>query len=116
MPYSELLSLTIAICTWGHLFKHKNITFHVDCQPIVFAVNKGDSQRKNLMALIRIVASLSIEYHFNYRITHIAGDKNVYADALSRPDLVSTFFFLPCPLHHSFHLSPSTPIFPNLEF
>ena len=115
MPYLELLSLTIAISTWGYLFKHKNITFHVDCEPIVYALNKGDSRRDNLMSLIRTIASLSVFYDFNYRLTHIAGVKNVFADALSRPDLVSTFFSLPCPPLHSFHPLPSIPIFPRFE-
>ena len=115
MPYKELLSIVIATATWGHLFTGHNMTFNVDCQPIVYALNKGDSRRANIMHLIRIFTSLAIKYNFNYRIIHIAGVLNIYADSLSRSQI--TTFHTQSQQHQShplsFHLLPTIPIIPH---
>ena len=115
MPYKEMLAIVIATQTWGHLFKHKNLTFCVDCEPVVFALKKGDSKRNNLMSLIRVFATLSIQFEFNFKIIHLAGTLNVFADALSRSQ-ISQFHTL-CQTHKpqalQFHPSPSTPLIPT---
>jgi hypothetical protein len=111
MPFKEMLAIVIATATWGHLFRNQNITFLCDCEPVVFALNWGDSKRKNLMALIRLFASLAIQHQFSYQISHIDGVKNVFADALSRSDL-ARFHSLPCP-HLYFRSSPCQPVIPS---
>jgi hypothetical protein len=84
MPYKELTAVVIAASTWGHLWTHKNITFKVDCEPVVFAMTKGDSKRPRMMDHLRTLAYLAISHEFNYRIEHIPGHLNVLADPLSR--------------------------------
>jgi hypothetical protein len=87
MPFKELLAMLIAVATWGDLLRGNNITLATDCEPIVSALNKGDSKRPGLMSLIRTFAQLAVEFSFNYTVVHISGVSNVFADPLSRSDL-----------------------------
>lgn len=118
MPFKELLAILIAVATWGELLRGHNVTFLTDCEPVVSALNKGDSRRPALMALIRRFSHLAIEFSFHYTVRHISGEKNVFADALSRSDLVRFHSLAPqwlLPLGISlpyFNPSPSPPVTP----
>jgi hypothetical protein len=90
MPYLECRALLLAVCTWAPALSNKNLLFHVDCEPIVKAVQKGDSREKELMQLIRTLSFIAAQHHFAYSLKHVAGVTNVAADLLSRLD-VQTF-------------------------
>lgn len=84
MPFKELHTLVRAAATWGAKWSGMNIVFHLDCQPMVFAVEKGGSRDPEIMQLLRTLSYLAASHNFNYRVTHIAGHKNVGPDHLSR--------------------------------
>jgi hypothetical protein len=89
MPWKELHTLVRAASTWGNRWTGKNIVFQLDCQPMVFAVDKGGSRDPEIMSLIRTLSYLAAKHHFNYKVEHIPGRKNVGPDLLSRGDVKS---------------------------
>ena len=84
MPWKELYAIVAAAATWGHLWERKKVIFVTDCMPIVQALTKGASRTRRIMQLIRSLHFYAAQHHFLYRAEHIAGDKNVVADELSR--------------------------------
>lgn len=84
VPWMELRALSIAAATWGHNWCGKQILFHTDCEPIVAAVNQMSSRSTLVMDLIRTMAGVAAHHSFDYRLIHIAGHANTYADMLSR--------------------------------
>jgi hypothetical protein len=101
MPWKELHTLVRAAAIWGAQWKETNIVFHLDCEPMVFAVMKGGSKHPDIMSLLRTLSFLAAQYNFQYRVEHVPGHKNVGPDHLSR-GRVSVFQELfplsdPCP-------------------
>jgi hypothetical protein len=84
MPWKECKALVLAAATWGHHWAQRNIILHIDCAPVVNALNKGDSGEPGIMALIRSLSFIAATHNFQYKITHIPGITNVAADLLSR--------------------------------
>src|SRR6185437_717602 len=84
MPFKELYALARAAVTWGSAWRGHKILFHCDCKPIVEAWRKGDSRKKEISQLIRILLFIAATHDFKMNIVHIAGVDNVYADMLSR--------------------------------
>ena len=84
MPWKELYAIVAAAATWGHLWERRKVIFVTDCMPIVQALAKGASRTRGIMQLIRLLHFYAARHHFVYRAEHIAGDKNVIADELSR--------------------------------
>lgn len=87
MPYKEMLAVVIAASTWAHMWREKQIYIHTDCEDVMFALNKGDSKNPPLMHLIRVLTYIAIEYHFDYKLIHIAGATNIAPDLLSRSEI-----------------------------
>jgi hypothetical protein len=90
MPWKELHTLVRAAATWGNEWKGKNIKFHLDCEPMVHAVEKGGSRSPEIMSLIRTLSYIAVRSGFYYTVSHIAGRLNVGPDLLSR-NRVSVF-------------------------
>lgn len=84
MPWKELHTLVRAAATWGAQWQHTNIVFHLDCQPMVYAVMKGGSRSPEIMSLLRTLSYLAALHSFSYKVEHIAGLTNVGPDHLSR--------------------------------
>ena len=105
MPFKELYALTRAASTWGSHWRGRKILFHCDCQPIVDAWRKGDSQQPHISQLIRTLLFIAATHDFNLNITHIAGVDNVCADWLSRGQVTR---FLESPGQHD--RSPTIPL------
>ena len=95
MPYLELLALVSAAATWGDRWRGKRVTFHCDCEPVVFAVSKLTSPSPNMMHLIRTLFMIAARSQFEFRVLHIPGVTNQVADALSRGQIDR--FRLLCP-------------------
>lgn len=87
MPFLEMLGLTYAVATFGHLWAGRKITFRSDCLPVVQAIEKGSTPKRKLMQLLRHLQTLAARHAFVFRCVHIAGLDNQLADALSRNDL-----------------------------
>jgi hypothetical protein len=85
MPYLELLALTLAACTWGHLWQRRRIVFLCDCKPVVDALAFGRRANTSPMqSLIRTLHFLAFKHGFAFRCAHIASVANGMADVLSR--------------------------------
>ena len=94
MPFKELYALTRAAATWGSHWRGRKILFHCDCDPIVKAWRKGDSNKPHISHLIRTLLFIAATHDFNLNVVHIAGVDNVCADLLSRGQ-VTAFLELP---------------------
>jgi hypothetical protein len=84
MPWKELHTLVRAAATWGHEWTQTNIIFHLDCEPMVFAVMKGGSRHPEIMSLLRTLSYVAAQHNFQYKVEHIAGKSNIGPDHLSR--------------------------------
>jgi hypothetical protein len=105
MPFKELYALAKAAMTWGHQWKGRKILFRCDCQPVVDAWRRGDSNKPAISNLIRTLLFIAATHDFNMNIIHIPGVKNVYADMLSRGQVER---FLASPVPHD--PSPTIPL------
>ena len=89
MPYLELLALTLAVATWGHQWRGKKVTLRTDCLGVMYQLNDLTSRVPRSMLLLRPVSTVAARCEFDFRAAHIAGVRNVAADALSRDDMVT---------------------------
>ena len=82
----ELLALMVAAIIWAPKFAHKAVTFHCDNLPIVSIIisRSPAKHRKDILYLIRILTEIALFHHYYFWVTHIPGDLNIEADALSR--------------------------------
>lgn len=90
MPFKELHTLVRAAATWGKCWSQRNIIFHLDCQPMVFAIAHGGSKHPAIMHLLRTLSFIAAQNNFQYKVRHIAGLINVGPDLLSR-DCIADF-------------------------
>jgi hypothetical protein len=86
MPFLELLALVLAAATWGSQWAARRVVFRSDCLPVVMAINQRRSHVPRMHELVRHLTVLAIRDSYDFRCDHIAGVKNVAADALSRGD------------------------------
>jgi Reverse transcriptase (RNA-dependent DNA polymerase) len=84
MPWKELYALVLAATTWGQHWSKRNIIFHLDCEPMVFALSRGGSKHPHIMSLLRTLSFIAATNNFRYKVVHIAGVTNVGPDHLSR--------------------------------
>ena len=87
MPFLELYALTLAVATWGHLWRGKKIMLRSDCEGAVCAINSRSSKNEPMSALVRHLMTMAARGQFDLRCRHIPGIDNVAADALSRQNL-----------------------------
>lgn len=90
MPYLELRALTIAATTWAHEWTGARVEFRCDCMPVVHAIEKRTSPQPRIMTLIRALHHTAASHNFEFTATHISGESNTMADALSR-GVMATF-------------------------
>ena len=83
MAFRELYPIVVAAYLWGHLWCRKRILFHCDNEAVVNIVNKGRSKVQDIMKLMHTLTWLSVKHNFTIHCKHIAGVKNIIADALS---------------------------------
>ena len=86
IQFMELLGLIIAAKIWAPQLKYKTVEFRIDNRGAEHAVKYKAAAlwREDMNFLIRELATLAVEYKFKFWVTHIIGDKNTTADALSR--------------------------------
>jgi hypothetical protein len=84
VPFMELYAIAAAAATFGSQWRGKKIKVQCDCEPVVTAVKKMSSRKKEMMRLIRVLYFIQAEKEFEMEIEHIRGEANVDADLLSR--------------------------------
>ena len=60
---------------------------------VVCVLHKGLSLRQPLAAVLQSTALYAAEHHLQLKITHVAGQRNIWADALPRALSVNTEFW-----------------------
>ena len=91
----ELVPIVLAVALWGPLWAGKKIGCRCDNMAVVYAVNKGAARNPQLTRLLRVLGFLCGVHSISLTAQHIAGVRNVAADALSRNQL--SVFFASCP-------------------
>ena len=88
MPYLELLSVALAVSTWGPLMRGLRMVVHSDCETAVLAFEGQAAHSSHLMCLVRDILFLAARHEFALRLEHLPGAQNVFADALSRGQIL----------------------------
>ena len=78
----------------GHLWKRKVVPFFIDNQAFQASAVKGWSQAERLSNLIQHLFFLAISFECIFEFNWISTHKNIFADALSRPEPLSSFLDL----------------------
>lgn len=84
MPYLELRAVILAVYTWRGELEGSAIDLQCDCLPVVTAINKGYSKIPLTHQLLLSLFFITNKHHIFLTCSHLAGEKNVEADALSR--------------------------------
>lgn len=84
ITFKELYAITMALTVWSPMLHSRNIILHCDNQSVVHIINSGRSKCKHIMSLMRYLFYVCSQFNIVLKSIHIAGAKNVAADALSR--------------------------------
>jgi len=113
----ELFAIVLSCQTWGHLWKGKLVMFHCDNQSVTYAIQKRRVHNHDLMLWIRELHFLEAKFGFLLNCSHISGQHNIYADALSRGQIAKFFadfftqFSVTRDVHPSFVSNPELILF-----
>ncbi len=86
----ELVAVVLAVVVFGASWtgEHVVLSFFSDNDAVVHALSVGFARHDDRMnGLMRVLHLLQSQHHFAFAATHIAGVRNVGADALSRNNL-----------------------------
>ena len=78
----------------GHLWRKKVVPFFIDNQAFQASAVKGYSQAERLSVLIQHLFFLAISFECIFEFNWISTHKNIFSDALSRPDPLDSFLNL----------------------
>lgn len=97
----EMVPVVVAAVVWGSNWRGLSVRFHSDNSAVVALLNTGSVRDDSLMHLMRCLALVAACCNFIFSSSHIRGQHNVLADALSRNNS-SLFLFnypqaQPCP-------------------
>ena len=84
IEYLELLGVTAALLTWGHLLKNIRIIVFCDNQAVVGMINKMTSSCRNCMYLLRLITLNNLIYNCRVFAKYISTTDNNLSDSLSR--------------------------------
>ncbi|KAM4652053.1 uncharacterized protein O3C94_014388 [Discoglossus pictus] len=80
----ELFPIVITLWLWGDMLRHHHVVFHSDNMSVVQAINSTTASSPPVVRLLRQLVLKCLQLNILVRASHIAGVKNVVADALSR--------------------------------
>ncbi|KAM4652049.1 uncharacterized protein O3C94_014384 [Discoglossus pictus] len=80
----ELFPIVVALWLWGDMLRHHHVVFHTDNMSVVQAINSTTASSPPVVRLLRQLVLKCLQLNIMVRASHIAGVKNVVADALSR--------------------------------
>ncbi|XP_033746941.1 uncharacterized protein LOC117332165 [Pecten maximus] len=87
ITFLELVPVVLAFHIWGSFMSKRKIILHIDNSALVACINKKSSKSKGVMHLLRpFVLDIMIN-NIQCKATHLAGTKNLIADAISRLQL-----------------------------
>ena len=82
--WKELVPIVLACAIWVKHWQGLSVMIHCDNMGIVAVVNSGYRREQPIMHLLRCLFFIRATYQFSLYATHISGDQNSWADALSR--------------------------------
>ena len=80
----ELLTISVAIKLWGHLWKGKRIMIYTDNMTSAVVLKSGRTRDPFLLSCLRENSFVCAQGEFEVRAIHLPGLENRAADALSR--------------------------------
>lgn len=80
----ELLTVVVALKTWGSKIRGKKVYFHCDNEAAVQCVNSGRARNNFMQQCLREIVYLSAIGGFEVKLTHVSSVNNSIPDALSR--------------------------------
>jgi hypothetical protein len=80
----ELKVIELSARRWGHLWSGLHVLVRSDNVSSVAAINNTLSRSPALLKIVKDTYWLSVKYNFRLSAKHIAGELNVFSDALSR--------------------------------
>ena len=86
IQFMEFLGLLVAATIWAPQLRDKTVEFRIDNTGAEHAVRQKAAAlwREDMNFLVRELASLAVEFRFKFWVTHVKGELNGTADALSR--------------------------------
>lgn len=104
MNFWEMIPVWLAILRYAHVFPNMHIVCFSDNQQVVYAINKGYSENKSSMSLIRSIFWECAYHNVYLTARYIKGLNNEVPDTLSRlsdPFYVNKFsgYLLCCRYH-----------------
>lgn len=91
----ELIPIVVAAAIWGRPFRGKTLLVRSDNAAAVAAINNQSSPIKEMAHLLRCLAFIAARYQIRITASHVPGEYNVLADALSRNRLTTFYSLLP---------------------
>ena len=79
----EMYTILIIIDIKKHQLENCYIQFFSDNQPTVDALTNRTSSSTQLMTIIRIITLICLYFNIHFKISHIKGKDNIFADHLS---------------------------------
>ena len=83
----EFIPIIFAAAIWGREWKGKVIQFASDNQAVVEVINRGYARDARLMQLVRCLIFIAASFEFWFTATHLPGERNRIADAISRNNM-----------------------------
>jgi hypothetical protein len=80
----ELYAVVVAACTWRAKLSGRYVVIHCDNSATVACINSMSAHNLTMRILIRELFLMAAQAGFRLRAEHIAGEKNIEADWLSR--------------------------------
>ena len=83
----EMLPVEAAAALWGRGWSGSHIAFHIDNMAAVAVLERHAPKDTTLAHLLRCLCFYAALFRFEFSASHIAGQQNMAADALSRDNL-----------------------------
>ena len=91
----ELLPIILALVVWGKQWAGKRVECLCNNMSVVAVLNAGRSKDKTLMHLLRCMFFITALHEVRIHASHLPGDRNVAADALSRNRVIDFLQVVP---------------------
>ena len=104
IQWAELFSIAFSMTLYAPYLRDSAVTAFTDNIADVHIINRQSTKQPSLLVLLQVIYRMCAEYNIDIRAVHVAGEENVVADHLSRPQLHKHQARVP----HHLHASPLT--------
>lgn len=79
-----VIPILLAVNRFGRSWSGRTVTWYSDIMQVVHIVNKGSSNNKYCMEVLRYIFWWSVFHNFHLKCKHVPGKSNIIPDYLSR--------------------------------